>query len=275
MSEGTGLAEKLLELDGFRILDVAEGPEELVVTIETTAVVSGCGGCGTRAVAHERRPIAIRDLACFGRPVRLVWNKRRWRCPEPACPARTWTEQSEHLDAQVVLTRRAGAEACRQVGENARPVSGVADELGVCWWTVMNAVIELGTPLVDDPGRIGPVAHRGVDETSFLRANRHHATIYATGLVDLRAKVVIDMVEGNAAADLRRWTTNADPAWLAGIELVATDRPSRSGPGCPHTSTTPPASPTPSTSCASGIAASTRSRPRPPHLRTRAPYSGA
>ncbi|CAN5632407.1 hypothetical protein BH20ACT2_BH20ACT2_18250 [soil metagenome] len=63
----------------------------------------------------------------------------------------------------------------------------------------------------------------GVDETSFLRANREHPTIYATGLVDLQAKIVIDMVEGNAAADLRRWTATADPGWLAGISMVATD----------------------------------------------------
>ena len=223
MSEGIGLAEMLLGLDGFRVLDVLEGPDELVVRVETTAAVTGCSACGTRAVAHERMPIAIRDLACFGRPVRLVWIKRRWRCPERACGAKTWTEHSDHVDAQVVLTRRAGAEACRQVGENARPVSGVADELGVCWSTVMNAVVEHGTPLVDDPARVGPVAHLGVDETSFLRANRRHATIYATGLVDLQARIVIDMVEGNAAADLRRWTANADPAWLAGIEVVATD----------------------------------------------------
>ena len=31
------------------------------------------------------------------------------------------------------------------------------------------------------------------------------------------------MVEGNSAVELRRWTANADPAWLAGIEVVATD----------------------------------------------------
>ncbi len=47
--------------------------------------------------------------------------------------------------------------------------------------------------------------------------------MYVTGLVDLEAKVVIDMVEGNAAADLRRWTAKADPGWLCGIEVVATD----------------------------------------------------
>ncbi len=39
--------------------------------------------------------------------------------------------------------------------------------------------------LVDDPNRVGAVRQLGVDETSFLRANRDHHTIYATGLVDL------------------------------------------------------------------------------------------
>jgi transposase len=141
----------------------------------------------------------VRDLACFGRPVRLVWVKRRWRCREPLCDRKTWTEHSEHLDAQVVLTRRAGAEACRQVGELARPVAIVAAEFGVCWWTVMNAVVEHGTPLVDDPNRIGKVRQLGVDETSFLKATRDHPTIYATGLVDLERHVVIDMTKGNAS----------------------------------------------------------------------------
>jgi hypothetical protein len=27
-------------------------------------------------------------------------------------------------------------------------------EFAVCWWTVMNAVAEHGTPLVDDPDRL-------------------------------------------------------------------------------------------------------------------------
>jgi transposase len=152
-----------------------------------------------------------------------VWRKRRWRCRERLCDAKTWTERCEHVDAQAVITRRAGMEACRQVGELARPVSRVADEFGVCWWTVMNAVIEHGTPLVDDPDRVGAVRQLGVDETSFLKANRAHATVYATGLVDLERPIIIDMVEGNRAADLRRWTANADPGWLAGIEVVATD----------------------------------------------------
>jgi transposase len=223
VSDGIGVAEALLGLPGFRVLTVSETSDEVVVTVETTAELSGCARCGTRAEAHERKTVELRDLACFGRLARLVWRKRRWRCVEEACDARTWTERSEQVDAQAVITRRAGMEACRQVGEHARPVSQVADEFGVCWWTVMNAVVEHGTPLVDDPDRVGRVAQLGVDETSLLRANRSHATVYATGLVDLEARIVIDMVKGNAAADLRRWTANADPVWLAGIEVVATD----------------------------------------------------
>ncbi len=54
---------------------------------------------------------------------------------------------------------------------------------------------EHGTPLVDDPDRVGAVRQLGVDETSFLAANREHSTIYATGLVDLQEGVVIDMVK--------------------------------------------------------------------------------
>jgi transposase len=223
VNDGTGLAEALLGLPGFRIINVLETSDELIVTIESTAARVGCPACGVRAEAQDRMRVEIRDLPCFGRPARLVWNKRRWRCTDADCAARTWTERSEDVDAQAVITRRAGAEACRQVGELARPVSGVAREFGVCWWTVMNAVIEHGTPLVDDPDRIGPVAKLGVDETSFLTANRRHATIYATGLIDLDRHVVIDMVEGNSAADLRRWTAGASPDWLAGIGVVATD----------------------------------------------------
>ncbi len=92
-----------------------------------------------------------------------------------------------------------------------------------CWWTVMNAVIEHGTPLVDTPDRVGMVAKLGVDETSFQAARPGVATKYVTGLVDLERRAMIDMTPGNRAADLRRWCANADPAWLAKIEVVATD----------------------------------------------------
>jgi transposase len=207
MNDATGLAEALLGLDGFRILEVAETPAEVVVRVETTIDLR----------------VDIRDLPCFGRPARLVWMKRRWRCIDADCPVKTWTEGTDHVAPRAVLTLRAGAEATRQVGELAMPVAVVARELGVCWWTVMDAVVLHGTPLVDDPNRVGKVRALGIDETSFLSANQEHSTIYATGMVDLNARKMIDMVEGNAAVDLRRWCAAQDPAWLSDIRVVATD----------------------------------------------------
>jgi hypothetical protein len=62
---------------------------------------------------------------------------------------------------------------------------------------------------------IGPVHQLGIDETSYLAATREHPTIYATGLVDLQRHIVIDMVQENSVADLRRWTCSVDPEWLA------------------------------------------------------------
>ena len=87
--DGIGLAEALLGLDGFRVLAVAEGPLELVVTVETTASQVGCGSCGVRAEAQDRMPIDIRDLACFGRR-NLSRPLRRILSPSSVRRSRSW-----------------------------------------------------------------------------------------------------------------------------------------------------------------------------------------
>ncbi|MGB7051422.1 MAG: transposase [Acidimicrobiales bacterium] len=103
------------------------------------------------------------------------------------------------------------------------PVAVVAKELSVCWWTVMSAATLHGTPLVDGPKRVGKVKALGIDETSFLSAKADRATIYATWMVDLERRKIIDVVEGNEPSDLRRWCGDQDSAWLSGIRVVATD----------------------------------------------------
>jgi transposase len=126
------------------VLAVEETSSEAIVTVETTADFVGCATCGVRAEAKDRVRVDIRDLPCFGRPTRVVWLKRRWRCVDLDCAAKTWTESAEHVAPRAVLTLRVGAEATRQVGELALPVAVVARELGVCWWTVMDTVVPAG-----------------------------------------------------------------------------------------------------------------------------------
>lgn len=222
MDDGTGLAEKMLGLSGFRVLSVEEVPGEVVVTIETLRRRRYCPSCRKRAEAQDRVRVPLRDLSCFGRATRLVWVKRRWRCKRDGCVKKTWTERHPELVDRQVLTPRAGMEATRQVGLYARSVASVAKELGVSWDTVMAAVVHHGTPLIEARGRTG-VRALGVDETSFRAANAEHSTTYATSLVDLDRRVLIDLIEGRNAADLRRWLAERSKRANKATKVVALD----------------------------------------------------
>ena len=72
------------------------------------------------------------------------------------------------------------------------------------------------------PDRVGRVRQLGVDETSFLPR-----TAPRDPLCDWSGRSRTPdrdrLREGNTAADLRRWTANADPVWLENIKVVATD----------------------------------------------------
>jgi transposase len=115
------------------------------------------------------------------------------------------------------------AVATEQVGRLARPVSQVAAELGVSWHTVMDAVVVYGTPLVDDPVRIGQVRAVGVDETKWLAAQATDPTRWLSAVVDVERPTVIDPLKGRNASDLAGWFAQQDPAWRAGIRVAVRD----------------------------------------------------
>jgi transposase len=210
-------------LDGFEVLAAEVVGSEWRLVVHTTAEVVGCPGCGVRAQAHGRRIVRVRDLPIGGRPVVLAWRKRIWRCREPACKVRTWTEQRTAIRPRAVLTERARAEACRRVGKDAHAVAAVARDLGVGWGTVMRAVAEHGTPLVEDPARLQGVATLGLDETSFLKATRVAPTRWVTGLVDLEGGRLLDLVADRTRAAVAGWLGARPRGWLAQVGTVALD----------------------------------------------------
>jgi transposase len=216
-------ASRLLGLDGFEVLAAQVVAGEWQLEVQTTATVVGCIGCGVRAELHGRRTVRVRDLPVGGRPVVLAWRKRIWRCREPACGVRTWTERATAIRPRAVLTERARAEACRRVGKDAHAVAAVARDLGVGWATVMRAVHEHGTPLVDDAARLEGVAALGLDETSFLKATRMAPTRYVTGLVDLEGGRLLDVVADRTRAAVDDWLGGRPRDWLAQVGTVALD----------------------------------------------------
>jgi transposase len=221
--QGSASGSLLLDLDGLEVVSAELVGGEWQLAVQTTATVVGCMGCGVRATPHGRRVVRVRDLPIGGRPVVLAWRKRLWRCREPACGVRTWTERTVAIRPRAVLTERARAEACRRVGKDAHAVAAVARDLGVGWATIMRAVHEHGIALVEDPGRLDGVAALGLDETSFLKATRLAPTRWVTSLVDLEHGQLLDVVADRTRAAVDAWLHARPRAWLARIATVALD----------------------------------------------------
>lgn len=203
--------------------DRSGGP--LRVHVEARPGVVGCPGCGSRAWVKDRPTVVLVDLPAFGRSTRLVWRKHRRRCPEPDCEVGTWTDDHPGIaPARAAITDRAGRWATAQVGREGRSVADVARELGCDWHTIMDAVMAYGTPLVDDPGRIGEVHALGLDETLFARTGRWRTQSWCTSIVDVgRPAQLLDVVAGRSATGPSAWLEARPPAWRKAIRWGVLD----------------------------------------------------
>ena len=136
------MCELLVGLPEVTVLGVDVVSGGVRVHIETRGGRPCCGRCGGVVTLKERPTVALVDLPVFGRPARLVWHKRRWRCPSSASPLGSFTAEDARIAApRLALTDRAGRWVTVQVGGNGRSVNEVAVELGCDWHTINDAVI--------------------------------------------------------------------------------------------------------------------------------------
>jgi transposase len=115
----------LVGLPDITILDVEDVPDAaLRVHVEMPRSARGCPTCGVMAHVKDRRRVELVDLSMGGRPMRLVWVKRRFRCPESSCleltrigsclPCRSWRRAcprvpSDRIGAPNSCGERSGA----------------------------------------------------------------------------------------------------------------------------------------------------------------------
>jgi transposase len=205
------------------VLFAHEVDGEVWVHVETKPGRRACAVCGGWAESKERPTVLLRDLEIAGRPTVLVWRKRRLSCVDPDCEMKSWTEQVAGIAPRAVLTDRAKREIARRVGQDASAVSTVANAFGVSWATAWRAFREEVTEAIDDPTRIADVEALGVDETGFLAATARRRRIFATGMVDVRRGILIDIIEGRSARILASWLASRSPEWLEGVQIVCID----------------------------------------------------
>lgn len=217
--------ELLLGLERVRVLEVArDGDRRLHVVIETTDDLVACGTCGLRARVKDRPLVALADLPAFGSPVTLVWRKRRWRCHEPLCTAGSWTEdRADIAPSRAAMTARAGQWATREIGAEVHTVTYAADQLGVGWHTVMDAVAYWGHALVEDPDRAPRSEAVGVDETKHLAAKGREPTRWISAICDIARRAVIDVIRGRGGPELDAWLAAQPAAWRAAVTATVTD----------------------------------------------------
>ena len=221
----TRVCEVLVGLGDVEVLGVDdETAEPLRVHIRGRTLRPACEVCGGALWSDGERRVGLVDLPAFGRPVRLVWHKRRWRCPQQGCSAGTVTEQDPQIaPPREKLTARAGRWATRQAGR-ARPVDEVAAELGCSWHPVNASVRRWGSALLEaDTERISDVEALGLDETLMGRRGRFKDKAWSTSIVDVGRGQLLDIVPGRTADGPARWLLGRPREWLDEIRWGVLD----------------------------------------------------
>lgn len=217
------MLELVIGLTNVRVVKVEVVDGVLEILVESAVPDGFCRVCGEAGVVHSRPTVRYADLPFGGRRAVLIWRKYRWECRSGVDP--TWTEDRPDIAVRGSsgLTFRASLWATVQVGRNVRSVLQLAEELGVAWSTVMNAVTKIGSTLINDPERVRMVEQIGVDETLFQAASYQRRQAWVSTVTDVGARKVIDVFQGRQRVDLERWFEKQETVWLENVKVCVSD----------------------------------------------------
>ena len=233
MAEDT--ASAVFGVEGLRVFDAgreADGSLTVwVVTDHPDAVC--CPGCRTPAGrVHEYVLTRPRDLRRGLDGVSVAWCKRRWKCEQPGCARKTFTESLPAVPPRCRLTSRLRELAGAEVAERGCTVAEAARFHGISWPVVHRAFCDQAGPMLAQLP--APVAHLGIDEHRRGRPRFSHdeqtgeyallADRWHTCFSDLSGdQGLLGQVEGRTADDAAWWLAQMPAAWRDRVEVVAMD----------------------------------------------------
>lgn len=223
VSEPSEIVQALVGLKDVRVVRYRRQGPDVELMIEQVVDEVRCRSCGGLARVKERPVVRYVDLPVYGAPMRLAWRKHRMRCPDIACPRRSFVLSDHRIAAKgCLLTTRAAKWATVQVG-GGRTVSEVARELDCDWHTVNDAVTIYGSALLAaDRRRLNKTTAIGLDETSFVRL-ADHRTSYATTVCDVEHHQIIDILPSRHFVDVAGFLDKQPTAWKHRIAFGALD----------------------------------------------------
>lgn len=212
---------------GLRVVGQRLEPGRAVLACLVVEPDDWCRQCGCQGAPRDT---VTRELAHepFGwRPTTLLVRIRRYKCTGCGHVWRQDTTAAAHPRAKISHTGVAWALVgivCQHLS-----MARIAEALAVAWNTANDAVLAEGQArLIADPHRFEGVAALGVDE--HVWRHTRSGDKYVTVIIDLTpvrdgtgAARLLDMVEGRSKKVFKDWLAGRDPAWRAGIEVVAMD----------------------------------------------------
>jgi transposase len=198
---------------GLTILDLQSQTGAITITARMTTLTARCPTCCVNSTrVHSYYTRTPHDLPISGYTVRLNLYVRRWRCLNPACPAKTFSEPLPNLvapTAQRTLRLTAalqslglalGGEAgARQSQRQAMPTSPD---------TLLRLIRQIPIPVRGTPRVLA------VDDFAFCKGRT-----YGTLLVDGEAHDPVELLPERSAAALATWLRQHP-----GVEIITRDR---------------------------------------------------
>lgn len=226
---GCAAACTVFAIDGFHVTRIDARADVIVLDVETDADRVGCPGCGVLAEGRGRRVHELADSPAFGLPVQVRWSKRLWRCRDPGCRVRTFSEAHPFAPPRAKLTARAVVWATGMLRTDDTTVAALARRLRVGWHTLWRAIVGHAAETVDDPARLGGVQTLGVDE-HIWKPSRLGVDRAVTAMVDLtrddhgrvRARL-LDVVPGRSGTAYAAWLRATPPEFRPAVEHAALD----------------------------------------------------
>ena len=184
---------------GVRIARTEVLPDELIIEARPRAATARCPDCRRRSRhVHSRYTRKIADQPIGERPLTIHLQVRRFRCPTPRCPRRTFAEQAPRLAARYARRSVPPHRRLEDLGLTlgGRPGERFARRQGLraSRMTLLRRVRALPEPAIT------PLTVLGVDDFA-LRRGHHYGNVF----VDLERRRVVAVFPDRTAETLGGW----------------------------------------------------------------------
>ncbi len=203
---------RLVCLSKFRIKNIEHDNNAIKIFASIKSNRSQCPDCGFfSSSVHDFYHRTISDLPVFHHKTILILKTRKFKCKNPTCHRKVFSEQTPHIIRYARRTSRASQILDSLSIELPGKLGSILSKqfsLPVSISTVTRIALKQQLPEIKQPRVLG------VDDWAYRKG-----VSYGTVLIDMETSRPIDLLSSRESADLKKWLTQYPDA-----EIVTRDR---------------------------------------------------